>query len=119
MAKKLETVKLIASLEKANRKTGKGIWADLAQRLETPNKNNVSVNVEKINSLAKKFKGKTFVVPGKILSDGDLTEKVNVVAISASETAKAKLNASGKFTTLAQFVAGADKEDVKKIMIVK
>ena len=119
MAKKLETIKLIAGLEKAGRTTKKTIWFDLAKRLEAPTRNKVALNVEKIDSLAEKFKGKTLVVPGKVLSQGELTQKVNVVAVAASETAKQKINASGTFTTLAEFAKGAAKVDVKKLIIIK
>jgi len=119
MAKKFETVKLIASLEKAARTTKKGMWKDLAERLTTPSRNNIAVNVEKINYLAKKNKGKTLLVIGKVLSQGELSEKVDVVAISVSAIAKTKINASGKFTTLAEFVKSAGKVDLKKIVLVK
>ena len=119
MVKKLETIKLVASLEKAGRTTKKAIWKDLAERLQGPTRNKVAVSIKKINYLAKKFKGKTLIVPGKVLSQGELTEKVNVVAVAASENAKEKINSSGKFTTLAEYAKNVSKVDVNKTLIVK
>lgn len=119
MVKKLETIKLVASLEKAGRVTKKAIWKDLAERLQAPTRNKVVINVEKINYLAKKFKGKTLIVPGKILSQGELTEKVSVVAVTASELAQKKINSSGKFVTLAEYSKNPAKIEVNKTIIVK
>jgi large subunit ribosomal protein L18e len=90
MAKKLETVKLVASLEKAARKTKKAIWSDLAEKLMERRRAKKQINLDKLSVLAKQFKGKTLVVPGKVLAKGELTEKVTIVAVSASESAKKK-----------------------------
>ncbi|MFA5930957.1 MAG: 50S ribosomal protein L18e [archaeon] len=119
MAKKLETIKLIASLEKAGRTTKKAMWKDLAERLGAPTRNNIAVNVSKLNYLAKQNKGKTLLVVGKVLSDGDLEEKVTVVAIAASETAKQKINANGKYIPLAEFAKDFAKVDLKKVVLIK
>lgn len=119
MAKKLETKLLITSLKKAAKETGKNLWEDLADRLEVPSRNRISVNVEKINSLAEKNKGKVILVPGKVLSSGDLTEKVTVVAISASENARAKINAKGKFILLKEYAKEAGKAKVSDVIIAK
>jgi len=119
MAKKLETIKLIASLEKAARQTKKPIWSDLVERLNARSRASISVNVEKIDSMAKANKGKVLLVPGKVLSQGELNEKVIVVAVSASENAKAKINAVGEFIPLIKYAQGAEKVDTKKIIIVK
>ncbi|MFA6268682.1 MAG: 50S ribosomal protein L18e [archaeon] len=119
MAKKLETIKLVASLEKAARKTNKEMWADLAERLAAPSRNKVAVNIKKIDLLAKKFKGKILLVPGKVLSEGELNEKVTVVAIAASAGAKEKINAKGKLISLIDFAKDAAKVELKNVMIVK
>ncbi len=117
MTKKLETQKLIAMLEKTSRKTKKKIWKDLAERIEKPRRNTANVNVEKLDVLAKKFKGKTLVVPGKVLSKGELNEKVKVIAINASEKAIEKINAKGEFILLKDFVS--EKVKVSELIIVK
>ena len=117
MTKKIETQKLIAELEKTSRKTKKKIWKDLAERIGNPSRNDIDINVEKLDSLAKKFKGKTLVVPGKVLSKGELTEKAKVVAISASEKAIDKINAKGEFVLLRDFIS--EKVKVSELMMVK
>ena len=117
MTKKLETQRLIIELEKASRKTKKGIWKDLAKRIGKPTRNNADINVEKLDLLAKKFAGKTLIVPGKVLSKGELTTKTKIVAISASEAAVEKINQNGEFILLRDFVD--EKVKVNELMIVK
>jgi len=119
MAKKLETAMLVASLKKAARKTKKPIWFDLASRLESPRRNKITVNMGKISIAASKNKGKTLVVPGKILSEGELAEEAIIVAVSASQAAKAKIKAKGEFISLKEFAAKAEKVKVGDLVIVK
>jgi len=118
MAKKLETIRLVAGMEKAARKTKKQVWARLAEIIEKPTRHRIAVNLDKLNTIAAESKGKILVVPGKILSEGELTEKTVVVAISASETAKQKMKGKAEFTTLAEFAKKFDKVDVSKVIIV-
>ena len=118
MAMKLETRKLVASLEKTSRKTKKKIWKDIADQMLKPTRNNTVVNVEKIGSLAEKFKGKTLVIPGKLLSKGDIYVSAKVVAISASPRAITKIEtAKGEFVLLKNFVD--DKVKVSELVLVK
>jgi large subunit ribosomal protein L18e len=119
MAKKLETKKLIASMEKAARTTKKLIWTDLAERLAKPTRGKVEVNIDSINKLALTHKGKVFVVPGKLLSRGELSEKVTVVAVSASESAKAKISAAkGEFIALKDLALKAEKLKASELILV-
>ena len=117
MAKKLEMQELITSLEKVSRKTKKQIWKDLAERLGKPRRNNIVINVEKLGRLAGQFKGKTLIVPGKILAQGTLETKIKVVAVEASEKAIEKINAKGEFILLKDFVN--DKVKVNELVMVK
>ncbi|MEI7961277.1 MAG: 50S ribosomal protein L18e [archaeon] len=119
MAKKLETVLLIASLEKASKKTEKALWSSLAEKMQSPKRNKVLINLDKLNKLALLNKGKTLLVPGKVLSQGELHEKVVVVAVSASETAKAKIKAKGEFILLKDFAEKCEKVKVADVIIVK
>jgi large subunit ribosomal protein L18e len=118
MAKKLETVKLVASLEKAARKTKKAIWSDLAEKLMSRRRAKKQINLEKLNELAKQFKGKTLIVPGKVLAKGNLTEKVTIVAVSASAEAKIKMAKSGKFIPLIELADNAAKTKTNELVIV-
>jgi large subunit ribosomal protein L18e len=115
--KKLEIRKLVASLEKTGRKTKINLWKDLAERINKPTRQNVVVNVNKLDLMAKKNKGKILVVPGKILSVGDLEEKAKIVAVSASDTAIAKINVNGEFIFLKDFVD--EKTKVSNVVMVK
>jgi large subunit ribosomal protein L18e len=115
--KKLEIERLIASLEKTSRKTKKKIWKDLAERIQKPKRNNTVINVGKIDKMAKKFKGKILVVPGKILSEGTIEEKVKVVAVDASEKAIEKISEKGEFLYLKDFVD--EKVKVNELVMVK
>ncbi len=117
MTKKLETQKLITKLEITSRKTKKKIWKDLAERIQKPTRNNIVINIENLEKLAKKFKGKTLIVPGKILSKGEITEKATIIAISASEKAIEKISKKGEFIFLKDFVN--EKVNTKELVLVK
>ncbi len=119
MAKKLETIMLISSLEKAYRKTKKNFWKDLAERLKSPSRSNIVVSVEKINEIAKAKKASIIVVPGKILSEGELEEKIKVVAVSASKTAIQKMQKKSEFVYLRDFAKDFDKVKLSEVVIVK
>jgi len=119
MAKKLETKKLIASMEKLARTTKKLIWTDLAEKLAKPTRGKIEVNVDSINKLALEHKGKIFIVPGKLLSRGVLNQKATVVAVSVSAGALEKINAvKGEFTLLKDFALKADKVKASDLVIV-
>ena len=117
MEKKLETVKLIAKLEQATRKTENKIWKDLAERLSKPKRNNIVVNVDKLDKLSKLYKGKTLIVPGKILSVGEFSSSSTIVGVNASEKAVEKISSTGKYIPLTDFVS--EKVDVKNLIIIK
>ena len=61
----------------------------IAEILSSSRKNKININIEKINKEAKQ--GDTIVVPGKVLSQGDIDKKIKVIALSFSEKAKDKL----------------------------
>ena len=64
-------------------------WLEVASILSSPRRKRVNKNLCEINKEAKK--GEVLVVPGKVLSQGDLNKKIKVVALSFSERAKEKL----------------------------
>ncbi|MCX6803441.1 MAG: 50S ribosomal protein L18e [Candidatus Diapherotrites archaeon] len=119
MAKKLETIKLIAVLEKAAKATKKEIWSDLALRLQGPSRGMPIVNLDKLNNEARKNEGKILIVPGKILSKGEITKKLIIAAVSISEGAKKKINAKGEFMTLEELAKKAEKIKVSDLIIIK
>jgi large subunit ribosomal protein L18e len=64
-------------------------WVGIAGILSGPRRNRICINLEEINKESKA--GETIVVPGKILSQGDIDKKVKVVAFNFSEKAREKL----------------------------
>ena len=64
-------------------------WLGVAGMLSSPRKNWNNLNLSEIEESVKE--GETILIPGKILSGGEITKKVKVVAMGFSEKAKEKL----------------------------
>jgi len=64
-------------------------WSKIAEILSSPRKNKININLEKIDKETKQ--GDVVVIPGKVLSQGDINKKIKVVALNFSEKAKDKL----------------------------
>ena len=64
-------------------------WVGIAEILSGPRKKRVNINLDGINKKVKE--GETVVVPGKVLSQGEMNKKINVIALNFSEKAKKKL----------------------------
>lgn len=73
-------------------------WLDVARVLSGPRSNYMNLNLHEINSKVKE--GENVVVPGKILSQGEIDKKIKIIALGFSETAKEKLKKSGSKTEL-------------------
>ena len=77
------------------------IWEDVAEKLSRSTRSRVEVNVSEIGRNAKD--GETVVVPGVVLSAGNISKKVNVAAWRFSGSAKEKIHdAGGKTLTIEQ-----------------
>lgn len=76
---------LIKQLESQEAK----LWKRIAKDLSKPSRNRRVVNLYKINKYARD--GETIIVPGKVLSVGDLDKKVVVAAFTFSDEAKDKI----------------------------
>ncbi|MFZ5955088.1 MAG: uL15 family ribosomal protein [Nanoarchaeota archaeon] len=64
----------------------------VAKILATPKKKSVKINLDRINKESKE--GDKILIPGKILSNGELNKKLEIVAWSASEKAIQKIQKS-------------------------
>lgn len=84
--------KLIMELEKKYRKTKRPIWRDLAEKLKRPRRKRVEVNLFKINKYVKE--NEIAVVPGKVLSVGELTKPLTIAAWKFSKKAIEKIQKS-------------------------
>jgi large subunit ribosomal protein L18e len=64
-------------------------WKRIVSDLNKPSRQRRTINLYKINKYAKD--GETIIVPGKVLSVGQLDKKVDVAAINFSEGARKKI----------------------------
>ena len=86
-------IELINKLYEQSRSEDAAIWKDVAKRLERSNRRTAEVNLSDISRYAEA--GETVLVPGKVLSNGDLEEKVDVVAFKFSAKAQEKIESAG------------------------
>jgi len=98
MAKKIKKtnpmlINLIQELKKKSYENKAPIWKDIAERLERPLRNWAEVNLSKIERHAKE--NETVLVPGRVLSSGELTKKLTIAAWSFSQKAKEKIKKAG------------------------
>jgi len=88
-----ELINLIHELKKRANEKNAPIWKDIAIRLEKSSKNWAEVNLEHIS----RHTGdkETALIPGKVLSTGNLTKKITIAAWSFSDKAAEKIKKSG------------------------
>ncbi len=81
--KNSELVKtIIAAKKKEN-------WLKIAEILSGSRKNRKDINLEKLDE--ESIDGKTIIIPGKVLSQGNIRKKIKIAALGFSEKAKEKL----------------------------
>jgi len=85
----LELKNLIKSLKKLSAKENVNIWKRISKDLERPTRQRRKVNIYKINKHIKE--GETAIIPGKVLSLGELNKKVTVAAYQFSDAARNKI----------------------------
>ncbi|MCS7106091.1 MAG: 50S ribosomal protein L18e [Candidatus Aenigmarchaeota archaeon] len=95
--------KLIEELKKKSKEFEAPIWAAVAEKLGRPRRKKVEVNVIDIERHAKE--NETVVVPGVVLSYGELSKPVKVAAWRFSQKAKEKIEkAGGKCMSIEELV---------------
>tara|TARA_Y100000310_G_scaffold103202_1_gene101454 strand:- start:3807 stop:4181 length:375 start_codon:yes stop_codon:yes gene_type:complete len=67
-------------------------WLNVARILSGPRKNMINFNLGKIND--KTNEGENVIIPGKVLSQGEINKKIKIIAFGFSEKAKEKLSRS-------------------------
>ncbi len=78
-------------------------WKRVGFDLQKPTRQRRMVNIYKIEKFAES--GETILVPGKVLSVGELTKKVDVAALNFSADAKQKIeSAKGKVLTIKELL---------------
>jgi len=74
-------------------------WKRIVKDLKKPSRQRRTVNLYKIDKFARD--GETIIVPGKVLSLGTMTKKVDVAAVTFSAEAKKKIQeAQGKVLSI-------------------
>ncbi len=106
--------KLIIDLENLGRKQKVPLWKRIATELNKPTRERRVVNISKIDRYTKK--DEIALVPGKILSEGELTKKLTIAGFNFSEKAFEKINKSGKAITIEQLIKENPKG--KKVRII-
>ena len=95
--------KLIIDTRKLGKKEKSKFWIRISQELERSTRQRRTVNLVTINKTLRE--GETAVIPGKVLSNGELTvKKAIIAAYQFSEIAKIKINKIGKAINLMQLM---------------
>lgn len=91
---------IVAELSK---KGESGFWRRVAKDLQKPTRQRCAVNVYKIDKYARE--GETILIPGKVLSVGEINKKVDVAAMNFSAEAKRKIvEAKGKALSISELL---------------
>ncbi|MFQ5531037.1 MAG: 50S ribosomal protein L18e [Candidatus Nanoarchaeia archaeon] len=87
---------LVEAIISAKKKTN---WLKIAEILSRPRRKSININLNQIEKDSKH--GEVIVIPGKVLSQGEINKKVKIVALKFSEKTKEKLNkARIEFSTI-------------------
>jgi|TARA_Y100000310_G_scaffold273090_1_gene288374 large subunit ribosomal protein L18e len=78
-----ELVKTIVATKKNDN------WLNISRILSGPRKKRMNSNLEKIDKETKE--GETILIPGKVLSNGEITKKLRIIALAFSKNAKEKI----------------------------
>jgi large subunit ribosomal protein L18e len=99
---------LISELKKKAIVSKQRFWKTLAVELEKPTRQRREVNLSRLNRFTEE--GEIVVVPGKVLSSGDLDHKLTIAAWRFSESSLEKINGQkGKAITIEELM----KSDIK------
>lgn len=93
---------LIQELKVTSAKHKVRIWKRVANDLERSTRIRREVPISRINKYTKP--NDVIVIPGKVLSNGDLNHKITVGAWKYSQQAFQKINKSGKALTIGELV---------------
>lgn len=74
---------------RAAKKTGSELWMKVAGILSEPRRSRTEINLDDIEKSAKE--GDSVVFPGKVLSQGEVSKKIAIIAFGFSEKAREKL----------------------------
>jgi len=107
----IHLVELIEGLKEKAKKENTNAWLKIADALSKPTRKRKVVNISKINHYSKE--NDVVLVPGKVLSAGNLNHKVTVVAYQFSQQAKEKINKNGATMTITEFIEKSPKGQMR------
>ncbi|MEE9409762.1 MAG: 50S ribosomal protein L18e [Candidatus Heimdallarchaeota archaeon] len=109
-------IELINTLKKKSTESNTSLWKTIAEKLEKPRRQRAATNLSKINRYTKE--NDVVVVPGSVLSSGELKHSVTIAAIKFSETAKEKIQiAKSKYLTINELLNSNIKPNKIKIIV--
>ena len=91
-------------------------WIGIASILSGPRRKRMNLNLSEINKNSKQ--GDTILVPGKVLSQGEIDKKIKIIALSFSARAREKL-LSSKCEILSILEEIKSNKEMKNIKILK
>jgi large subunit ribosomal protein L18e len=108
--KKKKNPELVKTIIEAKKKKK---WAEIAEILSSPRINKICINLDKINEKVKE--GEVIVIPGKVLSEGEISKKIKIVAFNFSEKAKEKIlkNKGETLTILEEIKKNPEAKNIK------
>ncbi len=93
---------LIRDVTKLGKKNKSSLWLRVAEDLSKPTRIRRSVNLYKIDKHTRE--GEIALIPGKVLSVGELTKKLTVAAYQFSGKAEEKINKIGKAVNIKDLI---------------
>ena len=90
------------------------LWKRIAYELEKPTRKRREVNISRINKYTKE--GETALVPGKVLSMGELDKKITISGWKFSRSAEEKINKIGNAITINELMK--KNPEGKKVRII-
>ena len=93
---------LIQELKVLSNKENVKLWKRIARDLEKSTRRYPSVNLWKVDKNTKE--NETALIPGKVLSSGDINKKITIAALNFSKQAKDKINKKGKAITIKELI---------------
>jgi large subunit ribosomal protein L18e len=110
-----ELQNLIVQLQKVAVSDNVNLWKRIASDLSKPSRQRRVVNLSRINQNTKD--DDTVIVPGKVLSAGDIDHKVTVAAFTFSKSAVEKIaQAQGTIVTIPELLKSNPKGKGVKIL---
>jgi large subunit ribosomal protein L18e len=108
-------LKLIHELKKQSNEKDIHIWKDIALRLEKSSRNWPEVNLDRISKYTNEKE--TALIPGKVLSTGNLTKKITIAAWSFSDKSLDKIKkAGGKYLSIEDLIKSNPKGENIRIL---